>query len=193
MALWTWISSQLVALFFRSVEGMMCAPYFLLSKMKERETFMFSATWSSSRTFQPIDKKNKGNAAWSFPFCWNKYTWHETSNNLPTPFICTPCEGAYSFSLNDILKTGCQAHLSLHLQLICVCMRFPHAVQFSGREQFVSFLHEFPFWEHAALPPLEELQPSHKIMGNQYFLKIPKWILNTTQKVISSIIQLGIL
>lgn len=174
MALWTWISSQLVALFFRSVEGMMCAPYFLLSKMKERETFMFSATWSSSRTFQPIDKKNKGNAAWSFPFCWNKYTWHETSNNLPTPFICTPCEGVYSFSLNDILKTGCQAHLSLHLQLICVCMRFPHAVQFSGREQFVSFLQWVSFLRTCCAPTIRGAATLTQNYGQSIFLKNTK-------------------
>lgn len=99
--------------------GMICVSCFLLSKMNKREIFMFSSPWSSSRKFQPVDKKNKGNAAWSFSFSKNKYTGHEISHISHPHSHALQVKGIFFF-LDDILRTGCQSHLSPHLQLSCL-------------------------------------------------------------------------
>lgn len=102
---------------------------------------MLSSTWSSSRTFQPIDKKKKvkemKHEVFHFAATNILDMKSQIISQLPS-YVLHVKEFIY-FSLIDILRTGCQAHLSLHLQLTCVCMRFQDAVQFSGREQFVSF------------------------------------------------------
>lgn len=154
----------------------MCVSYFLLSKMKERENFMLSSTWSSSRTFQPIDKKKKvkemKHEVFHFAATNILDMKSQIISQLPS-YVLHVKEFIY-FSLTDILRTGCQAHLSLHLQLTCVCTRFQDAVQFSGREQFVSFPQWVSFLRTCCTPTIRGAATLTQNYGWSIFLKNTK-------------------
>lgn len=152
--------------------GMLCVSYFLLSKMRKGK-LLCSALQGQIKKISTSWQKIKGNAVWSFSFS------RTNTLVLKSPIISHPCSHAIQvkdifFSLDDILRTGCQAHLSPHLQLILVCMSYPHAVQFSGREQFVSFLQWVSFLRMCCPPTTWGAVTFTQNYGWSVFLK-NKW------------------